>query len=184
MSTLIELTRKLRSPENRRILEAVEELRVRGWLSDGSLAGIALCHAHMEGADLLGADLHSVDFHQASFQGADLSRANLSGTKLSRADLRDTNLSETDFTNADSFKVNFAGARNLEQKQLARSKRLWGAIMPDGKTYDGRFNLPGDLDFAHWGGVAIDDPQAMADFFRISLEDYRRGQELGKKVAT
>ena len=183
MTTLMELIRKLRSPENKQILEAVEELRVRGWLRDGSLAGIVLCHAHIQGADLLGADLHGVDFHQANLQGADLSRADLRGAKLSRANLQDTNLSETDLADADLFKANFAGACNLEDKRLTRAKRLWGAIMPDGKTYDGRFNLPGDIEFARWGSVDINDPQAMADFFKVSLEDYRRGQELGKKVA-
>lgn len=183
MTTLMELIRKLRSPENRRILEAIEELRARGWLSDGSLAGIALCHVHMQGADLLGADLHDVDFHQANLQGADLSRADLTRAKLSRASLQDTNLSETDFANADLFKADLTSARNLDDKQLAQAKRLWGAIMPDGKSYDGRFNLPGDLEFASWGGVDINDPQAMADFFKIPLENYQRGQELGRKAA-
>ncbi len=183
MTTPIELIHILRTPENSRVLEAIEELRVRGWLSDGSLSETVLCHAHMQGADLFGADLHGIDFHQANLRGADLSRANLSGAKLSRANLQNANLSETDFGNADLFKANLAGACNLQDKQLARAKRLLGAIMPDGKTYDGRFNLTGDLDFARWGSVDINDPRAMADFLRVSLEHYLRGQELGKKVA-
>jgi hypothetical protein len=55
--------------------------------------------------------------------------------------------------------------------------------MPNGETYDGRYNLPGDLEFARWGQVDINDPQAVANFLRVSLETYQRGQELGKQVA-
>src|SRR3990172_1937279 len=155
MATAMELIRKLNSQENKRVLQAIEELRVRGWLTDGSLAGVPLCHVHMQNADLLGADLHNVDFHQADLRQADLSQANLSGAKLSRANLQGANLSQTNFTNADLFNASLMGARNLEDRQLAHAKRLWGAIMPDGETYDGRFNLPGDLDFARWGRVDI-----------------------------
>jgi hypothetical protein len=53
---------------------------------------------------------------------------------------------------------------------------LFGAIMPDGGTYDGRYNLKGDLEFARWGQVDIDDPVEMAEFFGVSLEDYLEGQ--------
>lgn len=176
MTTVRELVAKLSSPENKRVLEALAELRARGWLGDGSLAGVPLCYSHMEGADLLGADLREVDLHQAHLEWADLSMANLSGAKLTRANLQGANMSEADLTGADLFKANLLNAGNLGDAQLMTSHRLWGAIMPDGSTYDGRYNLPGDLDFARWGRVNIDDPQAMADFLRIPLEVYLRGQ--------
>jgi uncharacterized protein YjbI with pentapeptide repeats len=71
MTTVRDLVAKLSSPDNKRVLEAVAELRARGWLSDGSLAGVPLCYCHLEGADLLGADLQGVDLHQAHLEWAD-----------------------------------------------------------------------------------------------------------------
>ena len=52
MIGVMDLVRKLRSPESKLVLEAVEALRARGWLEDGSLRGVVLCHAHLERADL------------------------------------------------------------------------------------------------------------------------------------
>jgi len=175
----MDLVRKLRSADNKRALLAVEELRVRGWLCDGSLKNIPICHAQMQNADLLDADLTNVDLHQAHLEHADLSRADLTGASLARASLQSADFSQAILVNADLYKADLENARNLTDEQLATAKRLWGAIMPDGTTYDGRYNLAGDLDFARWGRVDVNDPQAMAEFLRIPLETYLRGQELG-----
>lgn len=182
MTKVMELIRRLSSPDNKRVLQAVEELRVQGWLGDGTLVGVPLCHVHMEGADLLGANLSSVDFHQAHLQNADLSMANLESAKLTRANLQDANLSLANLTGADLFKADLTNAHNLTHTQLARAKRLWGAIMPDGETYDGRYNLPGDIDFARWGRIDLNDEEAMAEFLGVSLEKYREGQALGASL--
>jgi uncharacterized protein YjbI with pentapeptide repeats len=177
MITVMQLIRKLRSPENKVVLQAVEELRARGWLEDGSLKGIPLCYAHLQNADLFKAGLIKVDLHQANLESVDLSLANLEGAKLARANLRNANLDEVNLQGADLFKANLEGAHNLNERQLSQAKRLWGAIMPDGTSYDGRYNLPGDLEFAKWGNVDINDPEAMADFLGVPLEVYLRGQE-------
>lgn len=182
MARIMDLIRLLSNPDNKRVLQAVEELRVRGWLTDGSLLNVPLCHVHLQNADLLGADLRRVDFHQAHLMWADLSQANLSGASLSRANFQGANMSQTNLAGADLFKANLTEVRNLTEMQLAVAKRLWGAIMPNGETYDGRFNLPGDLEFAKWGRVDVHDPAAMARFLGVSLEAYLHGQELGKQV--
>ena len=179
MITLMDVIRKLRSPENKVVLQAVEELRVRGWLTDGSLKGVPLCHAHLQGADLLGADLRNVDLHQARLDYADLSSANLSNTKLTRVNFQGANLSRANLQGADLYKANLKEARNLTDEQLLQVKRLWGATMPDGDTYDGRYNLDGDLEFARWGRVDVKNPEAMATFFGVSLDTYLRGQGQG-----
>ena len=179
MVTKVELLNKVRSPDNKNVLQAVEEMRVRGWLSDGSLRGIALIRVQLQGADLIEADLSNVDFHQAEMEFVDLSNANLSTAKLTRANLIGANLSGTDLTSADLYKANLRGCRNLTGEQLKKAKRLWGAIMPDGDSYDGRYNLPADIELARWGKVDINDPQAMAKFYLISLETYLSGQEEG-----
>jgi len=182
MVTVMDLIRKLRSPENKTVLQAVEGLRVRGWLEDGSLKGIPLCHAHLQGADLIKADLTKVDLHQANLEGVNLSMAILNGTKFARVDLKGANFSNATVDGADFFKADLQEACNLTEEQLSTAKRLYGATMPDGNLYDGRYNLEGDLDFAQWGRVDVNDPSAMAYFLGISLETYQRGQEMKDRV--
>lgn len=182
MTNRVELIRKLRSPDNKYVLKAVEELRVRGWLQDGSLRNVPLCHVHIQNADLLSADFTKVDFHQADLRGADLSDANLSDAKLTRADLRGANMSRTQLVGADLYKADLYEARNLTDAQLSSVKRLYGATMPDGLPYDGRYNLAGDLDFARWARIDTENHAEMAEFFGVTLETYQHGQELAEKT--
>lgn len=176
MRSKIELVNKILGLENKSTLEAIEELRVRGWLIDGCLNGQALCQAQLQNADLMGADLRNVDFHQAVLDQADLSKAKLNGAKLNRASLWRANFDHTDLTYADLYKANLLGARNLTMDQLAHVNQLAGAILPDGKVYDGRFNLPGDLGRARWAKINPADPQSMADFYGVALEIYVAAQ--------
>jgi len=178
MANVMELIRKLRNPDNKNVLHAIEELRARSWLEDGSLKGIPLCHVHMQDADLFKADLTSVDFHQADLQRANLSMANLNGVKLARANLQGANLSNANLHGVDFFKANLQDVCNLTDEQLSQAKRLYGSLMPDGNLYDGRYNLDGDLEFARWGRVDVQDPRAMAYFLGVSLETYQKGQEM------
>lgn len=177
MLTKTELINKIWSQENKYSLQAIEELRVRNWLSDGSLRGVAFCHAQLQSADLSNADLCDVDFHQASLDFANLSEARLNSAKLNRASLQGVNFDHTDLTSADMHKANLRGARNLSEKQLASVKHLFGTMMPDGQPYDGRYNLPGDLAQARWARIDVNNPQAMADFYGVSLETYLAGQK-------
>jgi uncharacterized protein YjbI with pentapeptide repeats len=181
-TTTLDVLRKLRSTDNQRVLRAIDDLRTRGWLFDGSLTNMAFCHAQMQHADLLGANLTNVDLHQANLESANLSQANLTGARLSRANLRCADFSQAIIVSADFFKADLQGARNLTDDQFLQAKRLWGALMPDGTTYDGRYNLAGDIDFARWGRVRVTDPQAMAEFLQIPLEAYLHGQDLGAKL--
>ena len=180
MKTKLELINKLRSPDNKYALQAIEEMRVRGWLSDNSLKGIALCNAQLQGADLMNAQLIGVDFHQARLEWTDFSGANLFGVKFTRANLSGCNFNSANLANADLYKANLRGARNLTDEQLSTVKRLWGAIMPDGETYNGCFNLKADLDFALWSNININNPKAIADFYGVSSAIYQMGQ--GVKV--
>ena len=172
MPTKLELINKIFMLDNKSTLQAVEELRVRGWLTDGSLRGVALCQAQMGNADLMGADLRNVDFHQANLEFADLRKARLNGAKLNRASLYRANFDQADLTYADLYKANLRGAQNLTAQQLAAANQLLGAVMPDGQTYDGRFNLPGDLVRARWAKVNPDDPASMAEFYGVTLDEY------------
>ena len=162
------------------MLQAVEEMRVRGWLNDGSLSGAALIRVQLQGADLIEANLSFIDFHQADMEFVDLSGADLRGAKLTRANLIGANMSEVDLTRATLYKANLRACRNLTDEQLTKTKSLWGAIMPDGGTYDGRYNLPGDIELARYRNVVKNDNQAMAEFYGVSLETYLSGQ--GERV--
>ncbi len=177
MTSKIELINKLQGPENRHVLQAVEEARTCGFLMDGSLRGIALCQAQLQGANLGSADLAFVDFHQASLDHADLSGARLQAAKLNRASLQGANLERADLTNADLYKINLRGAVNLTEEQLAKANQLFGSVMPDGSVYNGRFQLFGDLARARWARVKLDDPKSMADFYGVPLEAYLAGQK-------
>jgi uncharacterized protein YjbI with pentapeptide repeats len=177
MISKIELINKLQSVDHRNVLKAVEELHTCGVLSDGSLRGIALCQATLQGACLKEADLCYVDLHQANLDEVDLTNAKLQAAKLNRASLEGANLEGTDLTNADLYKVNLRGVRNLTETQLSSLNELFGSIMPDGSVYNGRFNLFGDLSRAKWAKVKTDDPKSMAEFYGVSLEAYLQGQK-------
>lgn len=139
-----DLIQKLHNPDSKHVLQAVEELRAHGWLSQGMLAGRSLRCANLRGADLHKADLQAVDLSQAHLEWADLSLANLQDAKLVMVDLRGADLSMANLCGADLSMANLNGALNLTEQQLTQVYRLCGAILPDGTHYDGRLNLPGD----------------------------------------
>jgi CheY-like chemotaxis protein len=168
---------KLRSSENKQVLSAVEELRAHGWLNDGTLKNIALIHAHLEGADLMHADLEGVDFHQAHMEFADLSSANLANAKMVRAVLKGANFNKTILTGADLFKANMMEAIGLTSAQLRKVKRLIGATLPDGKLYDGRYNLEGDMEFLAWSRIDPGNTAEIAKMLGVQEEVYIQGQE-------
>lgn len=177
MYTKTELINKIWGLENKYSLQAVEELRVRGWLNDGSLRGVALCQAQLQSANLMEADLCNADFHQASLDFADLRNAKLNAAKFNRASLQGANFDGADLTYAEMYKVNLRGAVNLTEEQLSRVNQLLGSIMPDGRPYDGRYNLAGDLGRARWAKVDPSDQAAMANFYGVSFEVYAEGQK-------
>jgi len=114
-----------------------------------------------------------------SLEGAYLSYANLSSVNLSNADLEGARLTEAKLCGTDLSFANLEGT-TLEVSQLVQAHALYKAIMPDGRVYDGRLNLKGDLDMALSRGINVDDPSAMAEFYGISPDEYVEGQEWAK----
>jgi uncharacterized protein YjbI with pentapeptide repeats len=84
---LEEVLNRFHSTSKRTALEALEILRERGWLTDGSLQGTAMCRAVLHGANLYNANLCCGRLHQADPQWANLSRVNFRGAKLSLGNL-------------------------------------------------------------------------------------------------
>jgi uncharacterized protein YjbI with pentapeptide repeats len=122
-------------------IAAVEELRRRDWLTDGSLQRIALIMANLQGANLFRANLQ-----RANLSGANLQEAFLSWADLQGASLEDTKLQEADLTMANLQGANLAGA-NLQNAKFDEYTTL-----PDGTNWTpdtdmARFTDPDHPDF-------------------------------------
>jgi uncharacterized protein YjbI with pentapeptide repeats len=171
-----QLIRKLRHPDHKTVIQVLGELRERGLLFDGSLRRMDLRCAHLRGADLAGADLQGADLRQADLRDTDLSKADLTGARMNRANLRGTHLAGAILQGADLFHTDLEEVVDLSAEQLTQANRLRAAIMPDGGRYDGRYNLRGDLKDSKVIHIDPADAEEMADFYRVPVEDYRRGQ--------
>ena len=139
---------QMSSPTNLVAIEAVRVLRVRGWLTDGSLRGADLSHADLQGAYLAGVDMANAKLFRTNLKGAHLQFANLNGVE------------------------------EVTDAQLAQARYLRRAIMPDGSRYDGRYNLVGDVQWArNEYKIEVNDHEAMAStYLGIPLERYLEGQ--------
>ena len=109
----------------------------------------------LEGAYLSHSNLSGVDMSHANLQGARFHKAKLFGTALHDADLEGT---------------------TLRVSQLANAASLRGATMPDGRPFDGRLRLEGDLAAAEEMNIAVSDIDEMADYYAVPAHVYRRGQ--------
>lgn len=162
-----QLIRELGSSVNEVAKHAAEELRARGWLTDGSLQEADLRVANLEGAKLWKADLQGVNLQWAKLKyvnlngsilvGANLVQANLQAAKLGGADLRGANLFESRL-----YRVNFHGA-------LLRDADLRGAHL-EGARLD-----RADLRGASLDGAFLDDLTTLPDGSKWTAEaDLRR----------
>ena len=96
-----ELIREVGSRDSFVVLAATLDLRVGGWLEDGSLKKVVLTKANLENTWLEGADLKEAVLFKANLEGADLRFANLEGGKLYRANLKEAWLKGTNLEGAE-----------------------------------------------------------------------------------
>lgn len=168
---------KLRSSDHSIVLQAVEELRARGRLSDNTLPWVCLRYADLRSANLGASNLKNADLHKANLEMADLSYTNLDGARLTRAKLQGANLDAASLDGANLIGANLRGVKNLRNEQLVQVGRMRGSVMPDGRLYDGRYNLPGDFVDANILHVDMNNPATIASFYGVSLEEFLLGQE-------
>jgi uncharacterized protein YjbI with pentapeptide repeats len=166
----LEIMNKLRNPETIKVQKVIHEIRLRGWLQDGTLEGADLRHVHFQHSNLENADLKGADLRMAHLQFSNLSYSDLTGACLSNANLYGADLRQASLRGANLLKAKLQGVLNVKNEQLAEAKSLWGAILPDGSLYDGRFNLDGDIEFAQAGSIDIHNPREMAAFYRSAEE--------------
>ena len=104
-------------------------------LSGADLYGAHLVAANLSRADLSGADLYVAYLGGTKLRGANLSAANLHGAHLDGAHLTEANLSRADLREADLSRANLEGVE-VTDEQLADTRTLQGATMPDGQQYE------------------------------------------------
>ena len=115
-------------------------------------------------ADLRDANLYGADLRDANLYGANLRDANLRDANLRGANLRAANLRGADLYGADLRLADLRDAK-VSDEEIADCNILYGATMPDGNRYDGRFSLEGDIAFAREEGIKTDDSSAMARWY-------------------
>ncbi len=102
----------------------------------------------------------------------------LKGRFFNGAQLQTANLTKANLSNVGFYKCNLTDAK-INESQLCRLNDLRYTIMPNGAKYDGRFRLNGDLEWARIK-YSIDvinaNDQTMADYYDVSIEEYRIGQ--------
>lgn len=174
--SLVQLIRKLRHSNNLTVRSAIDELRIRGHLTDGSLQWVYLRFVNMSAAILRHADLRRTDLNMAQLQETDLRDANFEYARLNKANLRRAVMDRCNLKSASLTHANLHGASGLREDQLSQASRMRGAMMPDGTRYDGRFNLVGDLADARFLNFEPTDPASMANFYDIPTECYLQGQ--------
>lgn len=150
------LMRQMSSKDNSLALQAVEELRGRGWLYDGSLQGAKLYGANLEKATLAGVDLQGAHLDFANLHGANLFLAEMQSVRLVGANLQEATLSGTNLREAELIFAELQGARlngaDLEDAILEATVFDEKTLLPDDSTWkEGadltRFTDPSRTDF-------------------------------------
>ncbi|MEZ4682019.1 MAG: pentapeptide repeat-containing protein [Caldilineaceae bacterium] len=175
------LLNQLHSHDHGTVMQALDMLRIYGWLEDGLLVNINLAGANLRRANLRHADLRHAALREADLRHADLRDADLTGADLAGVNLQGALLDGANFAEADVQGGKFAGVslqevKGLTDPQLNSLDTLAGAYWPSSMRYDGRFDLRGDERAARHAGYHPSDPTAMARFYQVSLERYLAGR--------
>ncbi|MBI3170429.1 MAG: pentapeptide repeat-containing protein [Chloroflexi bacterium] len=183
------LISQLGSKNNAVATSALHELDAQGWLSDGSLQNAFLTSCNLDGNKLSGGDLRRAHLSFSSLQNTSWFETDLRGAFLDHANLTNATLSihatgphfaEADLTDATLFRTNLSLAA-VRHEQLCRVKTLWGTTMPEGKLYDGRYNLKDDVENFLKHTLPPYVPEKWASYYGVSLSQYLEGQEWANK---
>ncbi len=175
-----QLLRQLHSHDHMIVLQALDLLRINGWLEEGLLVNHNLADVDLHNANLRHADLRYAVLRGTNLRNADLRDANLAHADLQDADLQGALLSGVTITESNLQGAKLAGADlsniiELTTVQLASLSTLAGARWRDSARYDGRFALAGDEQNARMAGYHLGDPTSMARFYQVPLATYLAG---------
>jgi hypothetical protein len=179
------LLREMGSEDNAEALAAARELKEKGWMADGSLAGKNFYSANLAGALLTDANCKQAVFVSANLTKATLYNANFAEAVLIYADLSGASMNGINLTNSRLHRAKLDGAilvranfkdSDITDHTLHSAAELRYATLPDGTKYDGRFRLPAELEMYASFYQDEDTPENWAEFYDISVEEYLEGQ--------
>lgn len=182
------LLHQLASPHNVSAVEACRQLKVLGWLEDGSLSGAYLIGADLTGAKMPKAVMIDGDLNQACLAKANLSYADLEGSIFREADMREAILKETNLEEANLRYSDLSGASlresnlykaHLSEANLAGANLVWAnltgaplsntrfsreTILPDGSYWEQgtdmkRFTHPEHPDYVFYENRWFQKPE-------------------------
>lgn len=110
-----------------------------------------------------------------TLRNQNLRGSNWTDANMYMADLQGSDLGNAILNKADFVLANLKGV-NVTDKQLIKTDIMYGATMPDGRKYDGRYHLPRDFTYARRKNINVESDEAMAEWFGVSLEQYQEGQ--------
>ena len=137
-------------------VETLARLRVKGWLSDGTLSDARLDHLHLPDTDFMtpiieessegrtSIHLQPADLHDSRMRRADLRNSRLDGADLAGADLRDSKLQGASLQGADLRGSDLRGVdltdATLDDALLHDPDPTWSTetTMPDGRAWSGQ----------------------------------------------
>lgn len=154
---------KMGSTNNPAAILAVEELRARGWLTDGSLQekdfrsakldDAKLWEADLQGVNLQWAHLKNANLNRVNFVGANLTQAYLGGAKCNNADLRSANLFEAKLYGVGLFEADLRDANlrgaHLKDAKLTNAHFDEKTVLPDGSNWSPDTDMAMFTDPAH-----------------------------------
>ena len=179
------------------------------WLVGAELQSVIMFQAIVTNVVVHNTNLRSSNLAKAilggSFSKVDMREAQLSGTIMSEAKMEDVDFRGANFGPIYSKRVvapssqwkemfgeatlcgavfkgcDLRDAVRLTEKQLVSLKSLAGTLLPDGKRYDGRYNLEGDIaEVVEIFGQPISQ-QKLANFYGVPVEVYLTGQEWARE---
>jgi len=167
----IRLLRDINCGDHGIALRAILEITQQKLHQKGFLRYRIFQSVQLEEADLLSADLSYSSFHSSalswvSFYSAILKNASFWHCDMNYVDFRNADLTGAHFTYSDLHHA------RVTLQQMKSVDKLHGSHLPNGKLYDGRFNLAGDISVAQQLGFDITDEAVMKKFFALSYGDF------------
>lgn len=98
-----QLLEQIRSKKRAESLHALEIIKERGWLTDGTLQGASLYGVKWQHTDLRNADLRGCTLSGIVLQGADISGADFTGAEMIDSDLRGVKAHGTTLVGVDAI---------------------------------------------------------------------------------
>lgn len=122
-----------------KILKTEKGSVYEGLFNKQFFAGCDFSNLNLDNIDFSESNLTGVKFNNSSLIGANFYKCILKGANIQNAKLSFANLKGTD----------------LKEDDLKTAHSLWNTILPNGKKYDGRFMLEGDILEAEKFGLDI-----------------------------